>query len=106
MGAPIALLIGLLWLPLAQAVDSQWAPWRAECLDAYERGHYSEAAACFRRAAEAGDARSAEILSLMYRFGPRLYPESVSVDMVEAGKWAAVAVDARRREAATGIATR
>jgi TPR repeat protein len=106
MRAHIALLIGLLWLPLAQAVDTHWAPWRAEGLDAYERGHYTEAAACFRRAAEAGDARSAEILALMYRFGPWLFPEGVPVDGAEAGKWAAVAADARRREAVAGIATR
>lgn len=106
MRARLALLIGLLWMPLAQAADAPGAPWRDEGLAALERGHDAEAAAYFRRAAAAGDARSAEILALMYRFGPRLFPGGVPVDAAEAGRWAAVAVDARRREAAAATATR
>jgi TPR repeat protein len=106
MRARIALLIGLLWMPVAQSADAPWAPWRAEGLAAYERGHDAEAAAHFRRAAELGDARSAEMLALMYRFGPRLYPGGVPDDAAEAAKWAAVAADARRREATAAITTR
>ena len=57
-------------------------------------------------AAELGDARSAEVLALMYRFGPRLYPGSVPDDAAEAAEWAAVAADARRREALAAAGTR
>ncbi len=106
MRSLLALLIGLLWMPVAQAADAPWARWRAEGLAAYERGHDAEAAAYFRRAAELGDARSAEILALMYRFGRRLYPGGVPSDAAEAAKWAAVAADSRRREAAVATATR
>jgi len=58
-------------------------------------------------AAELGDARSAEVLALMYRFGPRLYPGSVPDDAAEAAEWwAAVAADARGREALAAAGTR
>lgn len=64
---------------------------REEGLLAYERGHYAAAIVHFRDAALAGDARSAEILALMYRYGPRLYGAQVPADPVEAARWAAIA---------------
>ncbi len=106
MRARLALLLGLLWMPLADAADARGAAWRAEGLAAYERGHDAEAAAYFRRAAEAGDARSAEMLALMYRLGPRLFHAGVPADAAEAARWAAVAADARRRDAAAAVAAR
>jgi TPR repeat protein len=57
-------------------------------------------------AAEAGDVRSAEMLALMYRFGPRLFAPGVAADAAESAKWAAIAADMRRREAAGAVATR
>lgn len=75
-------------------------------LAAYDRGHDMQAIAYFRRAAEGGDARSAEILALMYRFGPRLFRVGVVADPAESARWAAAAADARRREAAAAIAAR
>ena len=86
--------------------DASGAALREQGLAAYERGHDAEAAAYFRRAAEAGDARSAEILALMYRFGAELFPRGVTADAAESAKWAAIAADARRREAAAAVATR
>lgn len=74
--------------------------WRTAGLAAYERGHYAEALAAFRRAAESGDVRSAEMLALMYRHGPRLYPAGVPANPGEAARWAAIAATAGRREAA------
>lgn len=79
--------------------------WRESGLAAYERGMDAEAVPYFRRAAEAGDARSAEMLALMYRPGSRLYP-GISANAAESAKWAAVAAEARRREAAASIAAR
>ncbi|MFO1302943.1 MAG: hypothetical protein U1F54_04380 [Burkholderiales bacterium] len=102
----LALMLGLLWIPLAQAVELPGATLRAEGLAAYERGHDAEALAYFRRAAEAGDARSAEILALMYRLGPQLFHAGVSADAAEAAKWSAIAAEARRREAAATLAAR
>ena len=52
-------------------------------------------------AAELGDARSAEVLALMYRFGPRLYPGSVPDDAAEAAEW--VGRGGSRRTAARSI---
>lgn len=57
----------------------------------YEIGHYALAAQHFRRAAEMGDARSPEILALMYRYGERLYGNQVRADAAEAARWAAMA---------------
>lgn len=102
----LALMLGLLCVPLAQAADPPGAALRSEGLAAYERGHDAEAAAYFRRAAEAGDARSAEMLALMYRLGPQLFHAGVPADAAEVAKWAAVAADARRREAAAAVAAR
>lgn len=68
---------------------------RESGLEEYAKGHYATAAAHFRRAAEAGDVRSAEILALMYRVGPRLYGESVPVDAAESARWAMLAASRR-----------
>ncbi len=105
MRAFAAALMLVAWIPLACAEASPGERWREAGLAAYERGQDSEAVSNFRRAAEAGDARSAEMLALMYRLGPRLYP-GVAADGAEAAKWAAVAAEARRREAAAPIAAR
>lgn len=102
----VAMCLWLLVLPLAEAADGREAALRERGLAAYERGHDADAAAYFRRAAEAGDARSAEILALMYRFGTKLFPQGVTADAAESAKWAAIAADARRREAAAPVATR
>jgi len=92
--------------PVAQIPRGVTAAGLADGLAAYERGHDAQAIAYFRRAAEAGDARSAEILALMYRFGPRLFHAGVPADPAEAAKWAAVAAEARRREVAARTAAR
>ncbi|MEO8345701.1 MAG: hypothetical protein ABI607_08410, partial [Betaproteobacteria bacterium] len=57
----------------------------------------------FQSAAETGDARSAEILALMYRFGPRLYGDQVTVDAAKSAYWAALAADRRRVDAANPV---
>ena len=108
MRAYLAVCVGLVAYPLAHAhaADAPQAGLREEGLAAYERGHDAEAVAYFRRAAEAGDARSAEILALMYRFGPSLFARGVAADTAESAKWAAVAEDARRREAQAPVAAR
>ena len=93
-------------LSLAHAAETAGAAWRERGLVAYERGHDAEALAYFRRAAEAGDTQSAEIVALMYRFGPQLYPAGVPADAAEAAKWAAIAAEARRREAGASVAAR
>ncbi len=91
--------IAIAWLGSAHAAtDVAPAPY-AEGLVAYDAGHYEEALAHFRRAAKAGDGRSAEMLALMLRLGPRLYPRGVPVDTAEAAQWAAVAAEWRGRRA-------
>ncbi len=62
----------------------------------YEIGHYAQAVQYFRSAAELGDARSPELLALMYRLGERLYGDQVRADALEAALWAGVAADRRR----------
>lgn len=79
----------------AQANDGDAATMREQGLVEYEIGHYREAVLHFRRAADAGDARSAEILCLMYRLGPTLYGGQVAASPVEAARWAARAADGR-----------
>lgn len=61
----------------------------------YEIGHYAQAIRDFKRAADEGDARSTEILALMYRFGERYYGNQVHADSVEAARWVNFAVDRR-----------
>ena len=72
MRAKLALVALLSCIPLAHAAESLDAAGREQGLAAYERGHDAEALAYFRRAAEAGDTQSAEIVALMYRFRPQL----------------------------------
>jgi TPR repeat protein len=106
MRAQIAVMAGLAWLPFAHASENDAATSFANGLAAYERGCDAEAAAHFRQAAASGDGRSAEILSLMYRFGPRLFPGGIPADAAEASKWADVAAEARRRAANAPVTTR
>jgi len=68
---------------------------RESGLEEYAKGHYATAAAHFRRAADLGDARSAEILALMYRLGPRIYGESFPADAAESARWAVLAASRR-----------
>lgn len=104
MRARTSLILLTAWVSLVGAAESP-EQWRADGLAAYERGHDAEAMSYFRRAAEAGDARSAEILALMHRLGPALYA-GVPVDAGEAGKWAAIAAEARRAAPQAPIAAR
>ena len=93
-------LVAAAWIGIACAgTDLAPTPY-AQGQAAYDAGHYAEAVAHFRRAAAAGDPRSAEILALMLRFGPRLYPQGVPADATEAGKWAAVAAERRAADPA------
>jgi len=88
------------WLTIAHAGDRAAELMREQGLLEYENGHYAAAAIHFQNAAESGDARSAEVLALMYRFGARLYGEQVHADAAKSAHWAAVAAD-RRFVAAT-----
>lgn len=90
-----------MWLATAHAEDDGAESSRARGLLAYEKGHYAAAVAHFRRAAEEGDARSAEILALMYRFGPRFYGAQCPEDAVESARWAALAGSRRAMLTAT-----
>ena len=105
MRANVAMMLALLAMPLHAATPPQEAL-REQGLAAYERCHDAEAIAYFRQAAEAGDVRSAEMLALMYRFGPSLFAQGVAADAAESAKWAAVAAEARRREAGAAVAAR
>ena len=66
---------------------------RAHGLREYELGHYAEAVRHFRSAADAGDARSAEILCLMYRLGATLYDNQVPPSPPDVARWATLAAD-------------
>jgi len=70
-------------------------PSLAAGLVAYEAGHYAHAAELFRIAAEQGDVRSAEMLTMMYRQGSRLYGKGFPADMQLAIYWARKAATAR-----------
>ena len=85
------------WLTFAHASDPAVESQREHGLLEYNNGHYSAAMIHFQIAAEAGDSRSAEILAMMHRFGPRLYGDQVTVDAVKSAHWAAMA--SRRRVA-------
>lgn len=63
----------------------------------YEIGHYAAAARHFRDAAGRGNRRAAEILTLMYRYGERLYGSQVRADAAESARWSAVAANARAK---------
>ena len=64
-------------------------------LTEYEIGHYAAASRHFRDAAANGNARAAEILALMYRFGDRLYGSQFGADAVESARWTAIAAERR-----------
>ena len=63
---------------------------RNQGLEDYQRGDYNAAVALFRRAAEQGDLRSAEMIVLMHRYNKLLYAGRVTIDAIEAKKWAGV----------------
>jgi hypothetical protein len=79
---------------------------REQGLLAYERGHYAVALVHFRDAALAGDARSAEILALMHRYGPQFYGAAVPADRAASARWAAVAAERRAAAPPGSVAVR
>ena len=81
--------------PLAAGAEVQPHPSRVEGLAEYEVGHYARAAELFRIAAEQGDVRSAEMLTMMYRQGSRLYGNGFPADMKQAIYWARKAAASR-----------
>jgi len=106
VGTQLAIALCLLGLPPAHAAEATQPSLYEEGLVAYERGHDAEAAAYFRRAAEGGDVRSAEMLALMYRFGPRLFGPGVAADAAESARWAGIAAEGRRRDVAAALTAR
>ena len=96
MNAHLMLAAAAVALALARSAAADPAAWREQGLAEYERGHYAAAAAAFRHAADEGDARSAEILALMYRYGSGLYGAAFAGDAAEAKRWAATAADRRQ----------
>ena len=79
----------------AAGSEAQPHPGRVQGLAEYEAGHYVRAAQLFRVAAEQGDVRSAEMLTMMYRQGSRLYGNGFPADMQLAIYWARKAAAAR-----------
>ena len=79
---------------------------RNQGLDDYERGHYDAALKFFRRAAQQGDLRSAEMIVLMHRHNAALYGGRVLVDTVEAKKWADVVARGAQATMAAGAQAR
>ena len=55
-------------------------------MEFFERGQYAQAAEHLRIAADAGDARAAEILGFMYGFGASMFP-GMARDLREADRW-------------------
>ena len=99
--SPIVAVLGiLLGASVARASDDDAEASRMQGLREYDAGHYTAAARHFRSAAESGDARSAEILCLMHRFGATLYDGQVPASPEESARWAAFA--AQRRTADSG----
>ena len=96
MNARLTLAATAVALALARSAAADPAAWHEQGLTEYERGHYASAAAAFHRAADEGDARSAEMLALMYRYGSRLYGDAFAGDAAEARRWAAVAAERRQ----------
>ena len=84
----------------AHASDPDADAWRGQGLLEYDVGHYTAAVRHFRRAAESGDARSAEMLCLMHRFGPTLYGDQIPASPAEAARWASLAAERRLAVAA------
>jgi TPR repeat protein len=92
----LLLLAGAMsWIVAAHASGPGAEASRLQGIVEYEIGHYAVAVGHFRRAAELGDLRSAEILALMYRLGQRLYGDQFSVDAREAARWTELAVERR-----------
>ena len=80
-------------VPLVRSDSVDLAPaivLRKQGLEHYERGDYNAAVALFRRAAEQGDLRSAEMIVAMHRYNKLLYAGRVAIDAAEAKKWASV----------------
>lgn len=77
---------------------------REQALVEYATGHFQAAAMHLQQAGHLGDARSAELLSLMYRHGERLYGNGFRADPALASYWAGVAASLRSG-AATGVTT-
>jgi len=100
------LILAAGWLTIAHAGDRDLALLREQGLLEYDIGHYAAAVILFQSAAEAGDARSAEVIALMYRFGPRLYGDQVAVDAAKSAHWAAIAADRRRADVANPVSAR
>ncbi len=97
------LILGAGWLTIANAGDRDLALLREQGLLEYDNGHYAAAVILFQGAAEAGDTRSAEIIALMYRFGPKLYGKQVAVDAAKSAHWVAIAADRRRVDVANPV---
>ncbi len=91
------------WLTIANAGDRDMTLLREQGLLEYDHGRYAAAVILFQGAADAGDARSAEILALMYRFGPQLYGDQVTADAAKSAQWAALAADRRRIDASNPL---
>jgi hypothetical protein len=89
------LVIAAGWLTLAHASDPAVENLREQGLLEYDCGHYVAAVIHFQHAAEAGDARSAEILALMYRFGAQLYGDQLPADAAKSAHFAAMVSDRR-----------
>jgi TPR repeat protein len=62
----------------------------------YEKGHYDAAMTLLKTAAQQGDARAAEVLALMYRFGRQLFSGDVRPDPSQAARFADLAARLRR----------
>jgi TPR repeat protein len=62
----------------------------------YEEGHYDAAITLLKTAAQQGDARAAEVLALMYRFGRQLFGGTVHADSSQAAHFADLAARLRR----------
>jgi len=102
--ASACVFIGLsIGVSTAQANGTDPEAARAEGLLEYENGHYTEAVRHFRNAAEAGDARSAEMLCLMYRLGATLYGNQIPASPADVARWAALAADRQLVIAATAV---
>jgi hypothetical protein len=89
------LIIAAGWLTLAHASEGAVENLREQALLEYDSGHYVAAMIHFQHAAEAGDARSVEILALMYRFGAQLYGDQVTADAAKSAQFAAMVSDRR-----------
>lgn len=92
----LAILVACLGCTTVRADGSVAEIAQAQALLEYAAGHYASASAHFAVAAEHGNRRAAETLTLMYRFGEQLYGESFRADPVKAAHWANIAAAQRR----------